>query len=244
MFPEMTQKSKSGVIRYLWQADPHKGKWAILAKAYSLLRDDHGSNVSLDTFLELTVPFIGLIRSEDYLNVMGCQIVMTDEQQYRIESISSSGQDLTDSATNYSVADIVNYCYERGYVESVKASVESEATSQLLFATQPNITIRTDQGAINLDNVNRIMEYNNHTTDNNTEVETFRVSSLLDIHEPIQTQDSLYGNIENVLNELREHNGGDPDLYAPFNPAVQTFPLYDPMAHDPFDAYNISDMRF
>ncbi|OKL63530.1 hypothetical protein UA08_01944 [Talaromyces atroroseus] len=243
MFTEMTQKAKSGIIRYLWQADPYKGKWAILAKAYSILRDDHSSDVSLDTFLELTVPLIGLIQPGEYLGAMGCEIVMTDEQHFRIQNISPSRPELSDSATNYSVNDIVNYCYERGYVENVKSTQESGNASQVLFVAQPNTNIQTDQGVIDLDNVNRVIEISDNLPPEEVE-ENLRISALLDIHEPTKTQDDLVTDIDKAVLDLQEYNNGDPDFYAPFNPAVQTFPIYDPMAHDPFNAYDINEMRF
>lgn len=245
MFTEMTQKAKSGIIRYLWQADPYKGKWAILAKAYSILRDDHGSDVSLDTFLELTVPFIGLIQPGEYLGAMGCQIVMTDEQHYRIENVSLARPELSDFATNHSVDDVVNYCYERGYVENVKSpsSQSSGTTSQVLFAAQPNSNTQTDQGIIDLDNVNRIIEINDNLPVEDTE-ESLGISALLDTHEPTKTQDDLITDIDKAVFDLRQYNHGDPGLYAPFNPSVQAFPVYDPMAHDPFNGYDINEMLF
>lgn len=241
MFPEMTQKTKSGIIKDLWQVDPYKGKWAILAKAYSILRDDHRKNVSLDTFLELTVPFISLIQPQDYLEIMGCRLIVTNNQ-HSIESISPARHNMSESATNYSVEDVVDFCYERGYVDydSAQLANQSETTSQILFAAQPNSNIRTDQGAIILDNVNRLMQYD--PVQITTEQAQISTSSLLGVRIPTQNQGDLLKNINIKVADLRQHNNGDPDLYSPFNPTVYGFPTYDPMAHDPFDAYNITDM--
>jgi Mating-type protein MAT alpha 1 HMG-box len=246
LFPETTQKIKSGITRCLWNIDPYKGKWTILAKAYSFLRDNYGSAVvALDTFLELTVPFIGLILPGEYLGAMGCEIVMsTDtsgEQQFSAENISSPRPELSDIATNLSVADIVNYCYENGYVENAIPIQESENTTQLLFAAQPNANFQTDQGIIDLDNINRVI--NDDLPAEEVE-ENLRISGLLEIHEPTKTQDDLVLDIDKAVIDLREYNNGDPNFYAPFNPAMQSFPIYDPMAHDPFNAYDINEMRF
>lgn len=244
MFPEMTQKTKSGIIKDLWQADPFKGKWAILAKAYSILRDDNRNEVSLDTFLELTVPFIGLIQPEDYLKIMGCRLVRIDGQ-YSIENISPARPDLSESTTNLSVGDILKFCYDSGYAEDddVQHTIQSETTSQILFAAQPNSNIRTDQEAIVLDNVNRLMQYM-PPAQNTAEQTQVSTNALLGVRIPTQTQGDLLKNINIKVADLRQHNNGDPDLYAPFNPAVQGFPTYDPMAHDPFDAFNITDMPY
>lgn len=244
MFPEMTQKTKSGLIKDLWQADPYKGKWAILAKAYSILRDDHRNEVSLDTFLELTVPFIGLIQPEDYLKIMGCRLVKTDDQ-YNIEQISPARPDLSDSTTLLSVGDVLQHCYENGYVDNddVEDTIQSETTPQLVFAAQPNSSTRTDQEDIVLDNVNQIMQYT-PPAQNTAEQSQVSTSALLGLRIPMQDQGDLLKNINVKVTDLRQHNNGDPELYAPFNPAVQGFPTYDPLAHDPFDAFNITDMPF
>ncbi|KAH8703735.1 alpha mating-type protein MAT1-1-1 [Talaromyces proteolyticus] len=244
MFTDMTQKSKSGIIKYLWQIDPYKGKWAILAKAYSILRDDHSDNVSLDTFLDLMVPFIGLIQPASYLEAMGCQIITTADQQYQVQSISSTGPDASNSATNYSVADIVNHCYECGYIKDSPCAELPDDTTQVPFAAKPTIfPIQTDQAPINLDDVNRIVQ----DTELSRPVDAAMgqtIKSYLSVNQPVRTQYELFKIIDGAVVDLSEANAGDPDFYAPFNPAVQAFPTFDPMANDPFDPYNINEMDF
>lgn len=240
---DMTQKSKSGIIKYLWQIDPYKAKWAILAKAYSILRDNHRNDVSVDTFLELTVPFIGLILPGDYLQAMGCRIISSEDQQYRVERACSDCPDLSNSATNYSVIDIVNYCYERGYVEEFHHFEEHEINTQVPFAARPNLAIQTDQGPINLDNVDRAIHNNDISRpDNGAEMDP--IKSFLTVRQPSRTQYELFKMLDGAVVDLSEVNAGDPDFYAPFNPAVQAFPTFDPMSQDPFDGYDISDMNF
>lgn len=240
---DMTQKSKSGIIKYLWKIDPYKAKWAILAKAYSILRDDHANDVSLDTFLELTVPFIGLILPGDYLQTMGCQIISSEDQQYRVERASSYCPDLSNSATNYSVIDIVNYCYERGYVEEFHHFEEHDISTQVPFAARPNLAIQTDHGPINLDNVDRAVQNNDISRpENGAEIEP--IKSFLTVRQPVQTPYDLFKMLDGAVVDLSEANAGDPDFYAPFNPAVQAFPTFDPMSQDPFDGYDISAMNF
>ncbi|CRG82895.1 Mating-type protein MAT-1 [Talaromyces islandicus] len=243
IFTDMTQKSRSGIIKYLWQIDPYKAKWAILAKAYSILRDDHGNDVSLDTFLELTVPLIGLILPCNYLEAMGCQIITSENQQYHVQRTSSACPDLSNSATNYSVIDIVNYCYERGYVEEIHHFGEHEITTQVPFAARPNLAIQTDQGPINLDNVDRAV-HNDDVARQVNGVEFDPIKSFLSVRQPVRTQYELFKMLDGAVVDLSEVNAGDPDFYAPFNPAVQTFPTFDPLSHDPFDGYDISEMNF
>lgn len=61
LFAGQTQKVKSGLIRFLWAQDCLKSKWAMLAKAYSSVRDNHMGEVNLESFLRETTPLIVVI---------------------------------------------------------------------------------------------------------------------------------------------------------------------------------------
>ncbi|PGG98886.1 hypothetical protein AJ79_08762 [Helicocarpus griseus UAMH5409] len=119
-FPGLSQKIKSGVLRLLWTSDPFKAKWAILARAYSIIRDSHFDQVELESFLALIVPLIGIIAPSDYLRVMGLQLVVDMDKQFSItktdHNIELTQEDLT---TNLSVDDIVAHCYQSGYVTGI-----------------------------------------------------------------------------------------------------------------------------
>jgi hypothetical protein len=245
MFPDMTQKSKSGIIKFLWQHDLFKAKWAILAKAYSIIRDKHGSDVSLDTFLNLTVPFIGLIEPPNYLDTMGWQLAMDENHQYNVVKKDSLEPDVSNTATNLSVADVVNYCYESGYVKDDHRFEEFEASPVVTFAAQPSITVNGDNSVIALGNANNV----------NTEDETESVdgapepeegpAELLQVNHGHRTQEEFYAEIDDAIGDLRRVNEDDEELFAAFNPAMQNgFPHYDPFSHDPFDAFDIEEMNF
>ncbi|KAF2841217.1 hypothetical protein M501DRAFT_929910 [Patellaria atrata CBS 101060] len=56
---------------YLY-ADPTKNKWAIIAKAYSEIRDSVGRvNIDLKEFLNIMCPDLGLVPADAYLEVFG-----------------------------------------------------------------------------------------------------------------------------------------------------------------------------
>jgi hypothetical protein len=81
MLSPRTQKVKSKILTVLWKADPFEAKWSILAKSYSILRGDRDKEeVSLDKFLELCAPLIGVIPPEIYLSVMGWELGESHEQ--------------------------------------------------------------------------------------------------------------------------------------------------------------------
>lgn len=81
MLSPRTQKVKSKILTVLWQADPFEAKWSILAKSYSILRGNRDKKeVSLDLFLELAAPWVGVIPADIYLNIMGWELGEPNEQ--------------------------------------------------------------------------------------------------------------------------------------------------------------------
>ena len=146
MFPDLTQKAKSGILRFLWQNDPFKAKWAILAKAYSRIRDEHSNSndVSLETFLGLNASFIGIIGPNSYLDVMGWELTVEEDQQYTMARVSQTAPKETDISTNYSVNDIVKHCYDTGYVsqkgrQNRVCGKSNEAV--MSFVAQPSLVV-------------------------------------------------------------------------------------------------------
>nr|ABS19622.1 alpha-box mating type protein [Coccidioides posadasii]KMM66147.1 mating-type protein MAT-1 [Coccidioides posadasii RMSCC 3488] len=141
-FPDLSQKVKSGLIRLLWTSDPFKGKWAILAKAYSIIRDKHSDQVNLDTFLTLNGPFIGIVPAAEYLKVMGLQLAQSPDKQFSlVKTNDNPNLSVFDLATNLSADDVVDYCYQTGYVQGTipgKKTTHQEAALAMAVAAQPN----------------------------------------------------------------------------------------------------------
>jgi hypothetical protein len=91
MLSPRTQKVKSKILTVLWKADPFEAKWSILAKSYSILRGDRDKEeVSLDKFLELCAPLIGVIPPEIYLSVMGWELGESHEQD-QVSALTAHG---------------------------------------------------------------------------------------------------------------------------------------------------------
>nr|BAJ60630.1 alpha domain protein [Trichophyton simii] len=126
-FPDLSQKVKSGLLRLLWRSDPFKAKWAIVAKAYSVIRDKHIGQVTLESFLALIGPFIGLVSVANYLDTMGLQVVSTEDKQFSLIKANPNAHiNPMDLTTNLSVDDVVHYCYQIGYVSGIHADSASE----------------------------------------------------------------------------------------------------------------------
>lgn len=148
IFPDLTQKTKSGILRFLWQNDQFKAKWAILARAYSIVRDDHEDEVTLETFLALNAGFIGIIPPGRYLEAMGWQLTVDDQQQYTMARVGNPNINEADVATNYSVDDIVNNCYENGYVAAENRRHRQPHGGNapvMAFAAQPNLVLHQNE---------------------------------------------------------------------------------------------------
>lgn len=60
VFTSFQQKEISGFLTLMWRADPFHAKWALAAKAWSVIRDKVGKDAApLDEFLQLVCPHIG-----------------------------------------------------------------------------------------------------------------------------------------------------------------------------------------
>lgn len=98
----------------LWQDDVFKGKWSILAKSYSVIRDVQGKSKSpLDKFLALNAPLLKIISPADYLQTMGWEIA-SDYGQL-IFHREEKEIDQSHLRTNTSVNDVIVNAYENGY---------------------------------------------------------------------------------------------------------------------------------
>jgi hypothetical protein len=146
MFPDIPQKSKSGFLRVLWENDPFKAKWALLAKAYSSVRDNNPGQVSLDTYMSICDQFIGVIAPEHYLAAMNWNVAGSGSGEMSLQrgNLANAGFDMSLLTTDKSASDIVNHCYEVGYVKATgdMGSGSGSATAQshvpaLAFAVHP-----------------------------------------------------------------------------------------------------------
>lgn len=146
IFPELTQKAKSGILKFLWQNDPCKAKWAILAKAYSIIRDDHVGEVSLDSFLSLNMSYLGIIEPDRYLDAMGWELSVDGQSQYTMTRVKSTVTAETEVSTLHSADDIVTRCYEMGYVSEERRSHKSShngdgPVTNMAFVAHPTLVV-------------------------------------------------------------------------------------------------------
>ncbi|GFF83436.1 alpha mating-type protein MAT1-1-1 [Aspergillus lentulus] len=261
IFPDLTQKAKSGILRFLWQNDPFKAKWAILAKAYSIIRDDHGSEVSLDQFLEITAKFIGLFEPARYLDAMGWQLNFDDQQQYTMAKVKITTIPEADVSTNYSVDDIVKHCYDTGYVSEKPCkhtASNGNNTSAMAFAAQPAFVVKAENGiritsddAIVTDNAFATPEVDFPTpeeTDGTQTPDPVEAVPVVNNH-PLAFMDvpGVPGGQQLELEWFQGNEFNLNDMQLPFIDALpfdlavaDPFPLnYDPLEEPPFGVFDI-----
>ena len=140
--PGLTQKIKSGLVRSLWEQDHWKHFWAIAAKAYSELRDNHMGQITLESFLKNVTGLLGVIPADQYLATMGWALVDdSDGQVHLVKNISAAEKQNVPLTSNLSVRDIVNHCYQIGLLvrpdRSARRSNNGDAMA-MSFAAFPN----------------------------------------------------------------------------------------------------------
>ena len=148
MFTHVQQKDISGFLTYMWQTDPFKAKWSILAKAYSVIRDHEGKeNAPLDGFLLLNEGFIGIVEPAAYMDLLGWSIAVDAEGQVVLRrefEVDIKTLDSKFRTTNKSVDDVVANSYQNGYIAghtTVAAPVGSQAALTMATSAQPSSQI-------------------------------------------------------------------------------------------------------
>lgn len=120
MLATLQQKDISGIMTNLWQSDRSKAKWAILAKAYTLIRDKKGKvNAPLDGFLNINAPRMGIAKPSEYMNTLGWEIVLGSDggAMLRRNPENDSSDSIAGASSNASVQDIIAHSYEHGYID-------------------------------------------------------------------------------------------------------------------------------
>ncbi|KAH8651751.1 MAT1-1-1 [Ilyonectria robusta] len=79
IFPDIQQKSASGFLTTLWNKDPFRNKWALIAKVYSFVRDEVGKrNIALSRFLDVCCPAMNIIHPSRYIAALGWSVTYDD----------------------------------------------------------------------------------------------------------------------------------------------------------------------
>ena len=250
------QKDISGLLTFLWQTDPFKGKWSILAKAYSIIRDQHGKeNAPLDKFLLINTTFIGIADPKHYLDILGWEIAVDVDGQVVIRreiEVDVNTLDRRLLITNKSVDDVIRNSYHNGYIlEGTSAAALGGNGASLTMATsaQPPSNVAGTMANGNADSTSGITQATSISVDDMT---TTTIAA-----DPEFDPDNLSPNtlqwinfsvpdpaidppISSLLNTAYKLDGPNA-LISEFDPELPSKLRFDPFMGNKFNTFNMSD---
>lgn len=115
----LPQKDISGIMTSFWHFDGSKDKWAVLAKAYTLIRDLKGkTDAPLNIFLKFNAPRAGILNPDDYITKLGWEIVTgPNGGPQLLRDTANDAVDVAASlASHVSIQDILNNSVQHGYI--------------------------------------------------------------------------------------------------------------------------------
>ena len=99
----------------VWQQEPFQSKWAIIAKAYSVLRDALGKeNAPLDKFFAISCEFLEIIEPAQYFVTMGWEIVTAENGEPFMHRNEKPLSPLL-FICNFSVNSVICHCHSEKY---------------------------------------------------------------------------------------------------------------------------------
>ncbi|KAF4425204.1 mating-type protein MAT-1 [Fusarium austroafricanum] len=156
LFPWAQQKNASGFLTQLWGGDPHRNKWALVAKVYSFLRDQLGKEtVNLSAYLGVACPLMHIVKPIDYFIIFGWR-AFCDEQGHTTfhQNTTSLSENLAKLKTNEhptTEIDLLTGVLSAGYFENC-----AQVLMMRMWACQNGIM--TTDGATTGDTVQPLYE--------------------------------------------------------------------------------------
>lgn len=140
MFPGIPQKVKSMVISEMWQDDTLKSHWAILAKAYTIIRDHFNVDTpSLSAFVDLCLPLMGFLSRQQYLALSGWSVQPVGNSL----SLRKVATSTLDSLVTPSIAvdQVVKHCTDNNFAQERDEEWDKHITENgAVFAVEPSFT--------------------------------------------------------------------------------------------------------
>jgi len=140
----MQQKNTSPLLKAMWDEDPFKAKWSIIARAYTSIRDQVGkTNASIEAFFQIVCPRMGIIEVGDYLAMM--QWAVQTNSNGSIVLHQSCRPDLSlfpfeIMSSSLTEKDVIHFCASLGYLshaDAVAIAGQNPALGFLNFQQAP-----------------------------------------------------------------------------------------------------------
>ncbi|KAF2034417.1 hypothetical protein EK21DRAFT_97541 [Setomelanomma holmii] len=135
-------KTLSHLVGQLWEAEPNKSLWSLMAKAWSSIRDQVGNeNAPLDKFFQSICPYLKISSPDTYLESHGwklhinnevCPVLVRDSANPLAASISAGFADMA-----ISVEDITSICQQTGYAPNYVPKLNMSSSTFLGRSVNP-----------------------------------------------------------------------------------------------------------
>jgi hypothetical protein len=145
IFKQFPMKKLSNLVGQLWEVDPNKSLWSLLAKAWSAIRDQVGKdNAPLTDFFLIICPYLKVPSPETYLedhgwmlklNNEGSPVLCRDADAVPTATLSAGFADMT-----LSVEDITSICQTAGYAQNYVP--KQDLTSSTFLGCSVNPTLK------------------------------------------------------------------------------------------------------
>ena len=139
----------SGPISMMWKQDPNESVWILIAKAWSMIRDQLSEHslppASLQEFVNIICPYLNIPSPAVYMEGMGWEFkVSADGSQTltRIFTTTAESFDVGVQNATLSVQDIISYCQSVGYAQDYVPG--TTVASSTFLARSANTTTGTN----------------------------------------------------------------------------------------------------
>ncbi|KAL9021858.1 MAG: hypothetical protein Q9185_000985 [Variospora sp. 1 TL-2023] len=255
LFEDFEQKIISSYIVFLWERDPCKAKWALAAKAYSIIRDQVGKQQApLDVFLMLVANFLGIVEPQQYLAVMGWEISVDGIGTISLVKNDAMEIDSSILSTNVSVEDIIAFASQHGFIGAMDSMISNPSHKPVMAmaaAEQPlsgkplEKTGKDNQVQPKGSAASGPSQGSTEIKNEETIAVTHQLNSLLSLTQntaaAINPQAPAQASVPLAAATVVSHstNPFDIDNILDFNPEAD-LPIWDPSTGDAWDAFDIS----
>ncbi|KAH6620149.1 MAT1-1-1 mating-type protein [Boeremia exigua] len=128
-------KKLSNIMGVMWEADQNKSLWSLMAKAWSIIRDQVGKDkASLHHFFEIICPHLNMPTPETYLHSCGWTLSSDKDGNPTVSKKSFVSQVTVSTGIAgmaLSVEDIITHCQDMGYAIGYVPDLETHSPTFL-----------------------------------------------------------------------------------------------------------------
>ncbi|KIX05152.1 uncharacterized protein Z518_06024 [Rhinocladiella mackenziei CBS 650.93] len=121
IFKGIPQSLKSGRLKEMWAAENKKAMWVMLSQVYSDMRDRFEQIITVEKFLKTAVPFLPIIKPDEYLSKMGWILEKDAEGELKLSRSANFNAELLDvefpPRSNISKEELIDHCIREGLGE-------------------------------------------------------------------------------------------------------------------------------